>query len=265
MHLMIAVIFEPSMLNQIAKAITDFTTSIYAHFIAFLSAMAGVGILSMAILQAVKDTFPVRRAFQRQWLKRWFVCKAAEAAKGGLGTVDSTAAETDLIRLATDGNANAFYDLPIEQLAGQFNAAIQVALDSPARHRNLMATTAARVDASDLQLLFEPPPEVTLPLNPSDLNQAKVRQQFIDARTRVTHQVQRAIDSIQISAGFRWKWYLQLGSFLLSGLIAGFGVWMFFDAASGAKFITTLVTGVLGGFLAPVARDLVAALQQLRK
>jgi hypothetical protein len=265
MYLPIAMIVEPSMLDQIAKAITDFTASIASHFIAFLSAMAGVGILSMAIMQAIKDTFPVRRAFQRQWLKRWFVCKAGEAAKGGRGTVNLVAAETDLIRLATDGNANAFYDLPIEQLAGQFNAAIQIVLDSPARHRDLMTTTAARADASDLQLLFEPPPAVTLPLNPSDLNQATVRQQFIDARTRVTHQVQRAIDSIQISAGFRWKFYLQLAAFLLSGLIAGFGVWMFFSASGGAKFITALVTAVLGGFLAPVARDLVAALQQLRK
>src|SRR5579864_3878128 len=263
---MIAMIVEPPMLDQIAKAITDFTASIASHFIAFLSAMAGVGILSMAIMQAIKDTFPVRRAFQRQWLKRWFGCKAEEAAKGGRGTANPAAAETDLIRLATDGNANAFYDLPIEQLAGQFNAAIQIVLDSPARHRDLMTATAARADASDLQLLFEPPPAVTLPLNPSDLNQATIRQQFIDARTRVTHQVQRAIDSIQISAGFRWKFYLQLAAIVLSGIFAGSGVaWFLHNSDLWDRISAALVVGILGGFLAPVARDLVASVQQLRK
>jgi hypothetical protein len=260
------------MLNQIANAITDFTSSISSHFISFLGAMAGVGILSMAIIQAVKDTFPVRRAFQRQWLRNWFQCKAAEAAKKGSDFKVSPAdAEKDLIKLATDDNGNAFYDLPIEQLCGQYNAAIQVALDyaKEKEHRDLLVATAALASADDLRLVLNPPDAAKLRVNAADPNANQQvldeRQKFIDARTRVTHQVQRAIDSIQISAGFRWKFWLQCASFGLSALIAGLGVAMFFHPAAGSGIITVIVTGVLGGFLAPVARDLVAALQQLRK
>lgn len=258
------------MLEQIAKAITDFTSSISNHFISFLGAMAGVGILSMAIIQAVKDTFPVRRAFQRQWLRNWFQCKAAEAAKKGSDfKVNPSEAERDLIKLATDDNGNAFYDLPIEQLCGQYNAAIQVALDYAKQHRDLLIATAALATAEDLLLVLNPPDAATLRVNAADPNASQQvldqRQKFIDARTRVTHQVQRAIDSIQISAGFRWKFWLQCASFGLSALIAGLGVAIFFHPPAGSGIITVVVTGVLGGFLAPVARDLVAALQQLRK
>lgn len=258
------------MLDQIAKAITDFTSSISNHFMSFLGAMAGVGILSMAIIQAVKDTFPVRRAFQRQWLRNWFQCKAAEAAKKGSDfKVNPSEAERDLIKLATDDNGNAFYDLPIEQLCGQYNAAIQVALDYAKQHRDLLIATAALASAEDLLLVLNPPDAAKLRVNAADPNASQQvldeRQKFIDARTRVTHQVQRAIDSIQISAGFRWKFWLQCASFGLSALIAGLGVAMFFHPAAGSGIITVTVTGVLGGFLAPVARDLVAALQQLRK
>jgi hypothetical protein len=277
----IATVFEPSMIDQIADAIQKFTSAIASHFIGFLTAMAGVGILTMAILQAIKDTFPVRRAFQRQWLKRWLRCKAEEAiairkkleTKETDVSANPETAEADLIKLATDGNANALYDLPIEQLCGQFNAAIQVTLDSPSRHRDLLTTTASLADPKDLQLLFEPPDEAKRPVSLSDPNQSDRRQQFIDARTRVTHQVQRAIDSIQISAGFRWKLYLQYASFGLSAVIAGLGVALFIHQPPASDkttaFVRTVltvgVTGVLGGFLAPVARDLVAALQQLRK
>lgn len=258
------------MFDQIAKAITDFTSSISNHFISFLGAMAGVGILSMAVIQAIKDTFPVRRVFQRQWLKHWLECKTAEAAgKGSEFGVNPTNAENDLMRLATDDNGNAFYDLPIEQLCGQYNAAIQVALDYPKQHRDLLIATAALASADDLLLVLNPPDAAKLRLNMADPNLSPQlldeRQRFIDARTRVTHQVQRAIDSIQISAGFRWKFWLQIASFGLSALIAGLGVAIFFNPGKEGGFITVIVTGVMGGFLAPVARDLVAALQQLRK
>jgi len=239
--------------------------------------MAGVGILSMAILQAVKDTFPVRRVFQRQWLKRWFACKALEAdARGKTAQIEVAeakanpdVAERDLIKLATDGNANAFYDLQIEQLCGQFNAAAQIVLDNAVQHRDLLLIAASLATAEDIQRLLNPPEAAKRPININDPNPDKglidERQKYIDARTRVTHQVQRAIDSIQISAGFRWKLYLQCASFGLSALIAGLGISLFFSATTGSKFATAIVTGVLGGFLAPVARDLVAALQQLRK
>jgi len=61
---------------------------------------------------------------------------------------------------------------------------------------------------------------------------------------------------------FRWKFILQLVSFGVSFVIAFLGV---FRIDQGNHFLPAVLIGGMAGFLAPVARDLVAALQQLRK
>src|SRR2546422_3498670 len=100
---------------------------------AYVTAMAGVGTLSMALIQAIKDMFPVRRLYQRWWMKKHlrtlagvcarnglFVPSAPEASDEGTRTrshsVDPQIAERQLIELATAGQAAALYDLQIEQL-----------------------------------------------------------------------------------------------------------------------------------------------------
>jgi len=125
-----------------------------------------------------------------------------------------------------------------------------------------MLCLASVADPVDVARVMFPPTEAKA-ARPLDDDDARRRHDsFVDARTRVTHQVQRAIDALQITAAFRWKFILQLSSILLSGAIAGIGVWKF---APQAGFLAVVGIGIMGGFLAPVARDLVAALQQLRK
>jgi len=93
----------------------------------------------------------------------------------------------------------------------------------------------------------------------------KRAQADVDARARVMHYVQRAIDGLQISASYRWKLYLQIASFATSFVITVLAVGVHAGGAPGAKDVPGIVlVGIVGGFLAPVARDLLAALQKLR-
>jgi hypothetical protein len=215
---------------------------------------------------------PIRRWFQRNWVRGWlggkaeyFLSRASGPPPEGLEHPEYI--ERDLIRLATDGDDNAFYDLQIEQLCGQMNAAAQVAIDYPQDYPDLIKTLACMAKLEDIRLLLDPPPAAKQPR--SSVADPKSHEEFnayVDARNRVTHQIQRAIDALQVSAGFRWKWYLQIASIVLSGIIAGIGVWRFGHFQDTWKqFFTTIGVAILGGFLAPVARDLVASLQQLRK
>jgi hypothetical protein len=152
-------------------------------------------------------------------------------------------------------------------LCGQMNAAAQVAIDYAQEHRDLLKTLACRAKLEDIQLLLYPPPAAKQPRSSLADPQSQAEfNAYVDARNRVTHQIQRAIDGLQVSAGFRWKLYLQIASIVVSGIIAGFGVWHFGNFQDPLKqIVTTIWVGILGGFLAPVARDLVASLQQLRK
>src|SRR5216117_3080802 len=112
--------------TQATQAIILFVRSVSAYALPFATAMASIGVLSMAIIQAAKDMLPLRSGFQRRFLARWLRRKAAEAASGSGAPPDPAAAERDLVKLATAGDAKAFYDLPIEQLCGQMNVAMQI-------------------------------------------------------------------------------------------------------------------------------------------
>jgi hypothetical protein len=154
------------------------------------------------------------------------------------------------LTLAVDGNASALYDLQIEQLCGQFTAAIQIVLEFPDSHLDLLTITASKSSTDDIRIILQPPPSPPTP-------------QFVDARTRVTHQCQRAIDAFQISTGFRWKWILQLASFAVSAVLATVAL-SYGTAAVQSNLFSITISAILAGFLAPVAKDLLAVLQKAR-
>jgi len=280
-------------INDQAAAIEKFVEAVSNYAYPFVKAIAAVGVLSMAVLQTLKDMFPLRNWFQQYYVHRWMKQKSWDArlastewmtmSEAGLAwfkvereRTDPAAeskyflvspsvakAEKDVFKLATDGDDKALYDLPIEQLCGQLNSAAQMVLDRPIDHPDLYLCLAAMADPVDVARVMFPPKEAKAarPLNEGD---AQTRHDsYVDSRTRVTHQIQRAIDALQIAAGFRWKFWMQLASIVLSGLFSGLGMWMFWKGSQ--LFLSSLVVAVLGGFLAPVARDLVATLQQLKK
>ena len=228
--------------------ITQFFNDVANHLAGYVAALSILGGVSMALLQTLKDLFPIRQWFQKFYLSQWMKEGATEA---GLPPAAAATAESDLLKLAVDGDAAALYDLQIEQVCGQYTAAIQVVLEYPASHPDLLRITASQARRADVDaVLAGPGPGVP----PS--------QAFLDARNRVTHQCQRAIDALQITAGFRWKWIFQVASVLLSIVLAWIA--MSYQPTIAPNPISVLVTALLAGFLAPVAKDLLAVLQKAR-
>jgi hypothetical protein len=250
---------------SIPTALIQFMDRVYKHAFPAATAMAAVGVLSMTLIQAVKDSSPIRSAFQRRFLAEWLRRRASHrfSSKGITGlrmppNGPPPEVEHDLVRLATGGDDAAFYDLPVEQMCGQISAASQIVLEFPQRHQPLFGVLAAQALQDDVRAVLNPPVA-------ADEGGAELTA-YRDARNRVTHHIQRSIDALQIALTFRWKFYLQLLSFGTSFLIAAAGIAVMHDGASAvSKLFSMLVVGLVAGFVAPIARDLVAALQQLRK
>jgi fluoride ion exporter CrcB/FEX len=185
-------------------------------------------------------------------------------------------AEADLLRLATAGDRAAFYDLPIEQVCGQMNVAAQVVLDYPARYPGLLKCLASLSSPEDREAVSST--EFAMLREKGGLRTAdeerrfkEVSQLVMDARSRVNNQIHRSIDAFQISVGYRWKWYLQIASFLISFVITVVAVnlgalsgWVS-DGSIPQHWAAIVAIGLVGGFLAPVVRDIQAITQQLRK
>jgi len=250
---------SPGFRRDIPLNINAFVSKIADQAVPFGTAMAAIGVVTMAFIQTIKDMLPVRRWFQRyfvqNWLKRGF--STPEAAFDAL-----MSSERDLIKLTAAGDVDAFYDLATEQLCGQINAAAQILVEYPSRYRSLLDCLAAGADPEDIAKLVSPPDFVSLDRDALSQGQQKEVTAVFDARNRLSHYIQRNIDALQISMGFRWKFLLQIVSFAISFAIAFFGV---FQINRPDHLVAGLLVGGMAGFLAPVARDLVAALQQLRK
>lgn len=233
----------------------------------FIAAITAAGTIAMAMLQLVKDLTPLRRWYQRRWLRKWFSAhaddfndarKGADADKKTLPVVSEEKAEALLVNLATGGDDFAFYELASEQMVAQMNAAAQITLDYPKKYCDLLVVLSEGADVDDVATVVSQSPEGL------KSRKASSSPDYLEARTRVGHRIQRNLDAVQISLGSQWRFWMQSTAIVLSIVLLEIGVVL----ASGPRMGTMLLAipvGILGGYLAPVARDLVSALQTLRK
>jgi len=91
------------------------------------------------------------------------------------------------------------------------------------------------------------------------------KRALLDARNRVGHRIQRNLDGIQIALGSRWKLWMQVVSITLTVLFVELGILTNVKNYTKTTLVVGVVLGIVGGYLAPVTRDVVAALQSIRK
>jgi hypothetical protein len=215
----------------------------------------------MAIIETAKNATPIRRWFQQDYLERW-INERAKNAKVVEDDPNSKFTEkpkagkaiTDLIKLATAGDAHAFYSLPIDQMCGQANAAAQAIMDYPDEYPDLLRCLAGLAELSDIMAVIELPP---IP-NPDSTRIANSSE----PRAHVTSQIQRSLDGFQISAADRWQTILQYAAFGLSFILTFIALSLY--PIGNHSWAKGIVVALAGGFLAPFARDVMAAVQGLR-
>jgi hypothetical protein len=313
----------------------ELTTNValYTRLAWLLLALAGaVGFASMAVVQVLKEYFPLRRLFHRWWVERalhrevwdakhgpWSrsfagrmglweeraksyyllrfflylffrlkhrifgrtsphrrpreivdrwqkifdACRMAQRDRAFTEETRQPSTDTarvykeardSLVLLASAGDAHALYSLPAAQLAGLVNSAAQIVVDNPKQNQVLLWIMAKGANPEDVDRVLQL--ETPMPTPPPE---------WIEARSRIIHQIQRNLDALQIGLTANWKFFLQLIAAGLSG-VALFVILnralRVFGAAELAWY--SVLLGMLGGYLATVARDLLAVVQQLR-
>ena len=277
-----------SLNTQVGNGLHDIANTA-AHWVI---PIAAVGTVSMAVIQAVKNQTPIRNWYQRFRLRRWllasirgnysrhWIIRVKHELYIRFRTEPSVrtderhrleSAEGELIALSTSGDSEAFYDLPIDGLCDQIRKVISVILDYPTCHKSLILLLARGVRSEDIDLLLNAQEGDIANLASSSKEDAARRfRQFTAAKSRVLSQVRCSVDAIQIAIGFRWKFWLQVASMVVSVIIGSFA----FDLGAVQqpvgvtnwlkKYWDDLCFGVLAGVLAPIARDLVATVEKWR-
>ena len=229
-----------------------------------VTALAAVGFAVMAILQAVKDMTRARDAFDRWIVRSWLKKQAATASLKMERPIEANVAYRDMVQLATAGDERAFFALDASQLVGQISSATQIVLDFPHRHEPLFRCLALGVEPGDIQRILGSAPGMRVATLPNE--RSSEDSELIDARTRVTHQIQRTLDALLVSLNYRWTYWNQVVAMGLNVLLVMllFSVSPLGRQIGVAGFWIALPMGIISGFVAPVAKDLVSALQQLK-
>jgi hypothetical protein len=220
-------------------------------------AVIATAVTAAAFVQLLKDLLPIRRRFQRNFLASWFAQRLAQKKAKPVTHEQLIDAETDLIHLATGGDRSAFYNLEAAQLCGQMNSAAQIAMAYPNLHPDLIRFLAPEAEEDDITKIVESARTNAAP------TEASAMDEVLDARNRVTHHLQRSIDALQISMGFRWKFWLQSTSYLVC-----FGLALFCLSvvkSGGYTVVEAIAVGLCAGFLSPVLSDFAGAVNRWQK
>ena len=230
------------------EALTKLFEDISDHWGAYLAALVALSGLTMSLIQIAKDVLGLRMRFHRAKVLQWLDEPTSLA-----GTPPPL--ERQLLRLASGSNERALYDAELADVCIQLSAAIQLLVDYPGQAPDLLKTVARGAHRNDLDLLVR-----VDGAQPADPDQ---RQQVFDARNRVRALAHRSVEILKLQTATGWRRRMQASSFVVSVSIALVALMM----SGGLKDRpgAVLWTALLAGFLAPVARDLLAAVEQLRR
>lgn len=216
-----------------------------ASALAILQAASALGVLSMVVIQSCKQ--PLRGKFHARALRQW------------LG--DDPQTFDEVIELIAPAYERDILALPVEQLAAQLASLADIALlGDKERLLGGLAGEKGRPLAGRYEELF------TMKSKSSDADFDRMPE-LLEARSNLSHIIQRRIDGFQVHFGNEWRSILRFMAIALSGLLAALGIFVSGELVSrpytAAAF--ALIVGLLGGLLASVARDVVAIVEKYRR
>ncbi len=214
-----------------------------------------IALAAMALIQIARRLLPLRGWFHQEEVERWL----------GSGPA------IDILEARLTGRRSlAAFDLPIEQLSAQLSSIGDhvleevVASPPPANERNDAVELLDRM--SDGEWSRPRPPSVE-----------DSKEWDTTRRTRVAYAIQRHLDLLQIEAGSRWRRRLLVAAIYACGVLfvvaaAVLGAGTFIEPWNDGVFakafswtLGTLLVALLGGYMATIARDVVAIIEKLRR
>ena len=113
----------------VGGALNVFFEQLNTSFATYLAALAALGVLTMSILQAIKNLFYVRRLFQQKRMLWWLKTHAKEVQNNFDIVLCPCELEKEIVRIAADGNRRAFYDAELDDFIKELTAAALLIID----------------------------------------------------------------------------------------------------------------------------------------
>jgi len=272
-----------------AQTIHQGLAEISNFILPYAVALAALGALTVALLEAWKKIFATLPRFHRKAVCRWLVNEApppgggtqlrSTLAAGHYGLADRQMAAgydprkayAQLLHLTTGvplqaggidldekGGAMArnvtyaLFELEVAKMMAQVQEAADAALNNPERYADWFAFVTRGCHAGDIDGWKK------LLAGAAD---APSREQGAAAYTRVRLLVRRQLDSFQTVTAYRWREWNQWWAWLVGAVLMMAAQLM---QSPGGNLATMVLLSLAGGVLAPVAKDLVDALGKVK-
>lgn len=230
---------DPENLGKILEGISG-------RILDYATVLAAVGVLAMALLELIKGLLRLRRFYHATQVRKW---------------MEDDSAYRSLLALAVGGehNAGALFDQSTSKMMGQIQAAVNIALEFPESYpeffRHITRVPGQAGVETDIQSWRAYSSRaVKGDLSNENTADQQVIREGTQARARLDHLVARKLDAFQNATEYRWALINQVISVLLGTMILWYAL-----AGTGAPKAAYAVA-VMGGLVAPFAKDVVSAL-----
>ncbi|HJQ35838.1 MAG TPA: hypothetical protein VKB93_01735 [Thermoanaerobaculia bacterium] len=233
---------------DLATLIDHWTT----HILDWALVLAAVATITMALLELLKAILAVRRRYHERRIRTW------------LGPGD-TYGEMMMLAVGGGGAPQALFDQPTNKMMGQIQAAANTALDFPDRYPafytflTVEPGTRAATSDQDIWREFCARVERGERIDPENTEFSADVSRATRARARLDHFVARRLDAFQTVTEYLWARGNQAVA------VAGATIFLLFLLAAHRPLnVGLVVIAFFGGTISPLAKDVVAALGDLR-
>lgn len=216
--------------------------------------LAAIGTITMALLELLKAVTRARLFFHRFMIARWVGKDRTDILK-------------ELLVLVAGGTADAvgWYDQADDRLIASLEAAAVIALNYPLSYP--LTYKFLVISADDDSAAWEKASDLALQPLPEDANlratSLATLQRGNEARLRLGNLVQRKIDVLSSRLEWTWSRLNQLAALLVGILMTLFFLSLRDNTAPAIDCVAKVICAILGGLIAPFAKDIVSALSGL--
>lgn len=270
--------------EAIRAAVTAFSDFLLRYFIA----LAAVGALAMALIELAKKLNDTRTRYHARqvvaWLQEEFGRSASREALPALaellqlttGISREHAEHAALELMSTQGELpgrlwapplreHAVFALELEKMMGHIQDAADTALNDPRTYPALFQFISSGVRSEDVEA-WQAFIEASQQSAQTALGERNARRDA-DLYTRLQQSVRRKLDAFQLYCGMRWVNRNQLWANVVGAIVLAAALTWVTARGSGLASLSwaqIVVVSLAGGILAPIAKDIVVALQRVR-
>ena len=217
------------------------------------TALAGVGILTMALIEIADGVGRLRARFRRKHFRKTFI---AQFPKTQTKTCEHAQAAFNLLEhLIAYGDPLSNYDEDLATLTSRMSAAFRTMLGNATTYEDALIGLAPRIDSDTLATLKAGPG--------TDVQQ---KEEFTQAKAMAMGLNQHFLSAVAAQLELQWSRTTQRTSVLISiGVIGLCATIFYWNRQPGQPTIYFwIIIAIFGGTVAPVAKNIVTALKNVK-